>query len=358
MLNIIVSFDYELFLGENYDTPKRILFEPTENLMNLLEKYNVSSTFFADVCSIFAHKKYNLFEYVDDFSNQLINIKKRGHDVQLHLHPNWYYSIYDGDKWIFDTLHYTLHKFPLKESSNEKLTMGNIIKEGVKYLNELLLPIDQSYRVNTFRAGGYSMQPHSSLIKHLREEGIIIDSSVCANLFSNSKTLSYDYRKIPKTINWWLTPNYPFLYCGKKNDGGVYEIPLLSEKNSIFRKLFLPGYDKKFRTSSLKGSYISLGEKQKNENSIFKKIKNYKSSYALVSFDSMPSDRMIHYLLSMEKKYKNKDLYISIICHPKLVDDGVLSNMENIFSSLCNNSNIKFCNFQDVVDKINKGIIH
>ena len=52
MLNICITFDYELFLGKNNAPYKEILFTPTDNLIRTLSEKGVSGTFFADVCSV------------------------------------------------------------------------------------------------------------------------------------------------------------------------------------------------------------------------------------------------------------------------------------------------------------------
>lgn len=349
MLNIVISFDYELFLGENYASSSKVLFEPTYKLLALLSKYNVTSTFFVDVCSVFAHEKYGLNDYVENFARQLIKMKEMNQDVQLHLHPNWYLSNFVNGKWIFDTSHYTLHKFGFCKTND--LSADKIIREGINYLENLLQPFDQNYKVVAFRAGGYSLQPHTQIVESLRKHGVLIDSSVCRNLYSKTDTLSYDYRKCPRAINWWITPNREFLFCGAKKDGGLFEIPVMSEKNSLFKKVFKPGYDLDFRKEKLNGSFISMNNCSRPRN-IFQKAIVYSSSFSLISFDSMPSTRMIDYLISFEKKHRTENCYISIICHPKLVDSGELTNIEKVISFLTKNPNFNLCNFSDVADTL------
>ena len=58
MLKICLSFDYELFLGENDASYEDILFSPTRDLQYMLNEEGVYGTFFADVCSAIVHSHY------------------------------------------------------------------------------------------------------------------------------------------------------------------------------------------------------------------------------------------------------------------------------------------------------------
>ena len=92
MLNICITFDYELFLGKNNAPYKEILFAPTDNLIRTLSEKGVSGTFFADVCSVDAHHRLGNEKYCEDFTLQLQRMVLNNQDVQLHLHPSWLYA--------------------------------------------------------------------------------------------------------------------------------------------------------------------------------------------------------------------------------------------------------------------------
>jgi len=344
MLNIVVSYDYELFLGDNFKESSIILFEPTDRLIELMGKYGVTSTFFVDVCSVFAHKKYGLNEYVEEFTNQLQKMILNGHDVQLHIHPNWYLSEYIDGRWVFNTSHYMLHRFGYDRKNS--LNVYSIIDECIEYLEKTIKPIKPDYKCIAYRAGGYSVQPHSSLFRYLREKGILIDSSVCSNLYCSSATLNYDFRKLPSSPNWWIIPEKAFDYCGTMNEGGLYEVPLLSEKNSLIKKIINQEYSQDFRVEPLNGSFIKLNDSSQVKLNLFSKAMKYMNSYALVSFDSMPAYRMIRYLSRYEKKHDNA--IVSVICHPKMVDSGELKNMERVFQELLENRKMLLTNMSNI----------
>ena len=58
-------------------------------IMDLLEKYNFKGVFFLNV--------YEYFYHGDEIKKIAQEIKKRGHDIQLHVHKEWLIFKY----WIF-----------------------------------------------------------------------------------------------------------------------------------------------------------------------------------------------------------------------------------------------------------------
>jgi len=349
MLSLVVSYDYELFLGENYKPFEEILIAPTNQLLDLMQKYNIKSTFFVDVCCVLAHKKFGLTDFVDAFENQVHRMLCEGHDVQLHIHPNWLVSEYLDGRWNINTTNYTLHSFG--SAPSEYLNMYNIIDECIEYLQKIGQKTINNYRCIAYRAGGYSVQPHEKLFEYLYFKGIRIDSSVCKNFYCKSDTLNYDFRNVPKKANWYINPKMSFSHDCGKNSEGLLEIPILSEKNNIFKKLFIKEYSQKIRRTPLNGSFISLSNSHsvnsRKRNKIINVI-NYMRSYSMISFDSMPSYRIIAFIKKYALKNSKDNPVISIICHPKMVDMGLLENMEKVFHSLQCEKNIKFTNMSEI----------
>lgn len=353
MVNIIVTFDYELFFGENYGSYEKVLFEPTNKLLEILKKNEITSTFFVDVCSINAFKRNNLFEYVDGFEKQIKKMIDSKQDVQLHLHPSWINANYSEGKWEFDNSHYTLHSYGFNE---KEYNAYNVIDDGIEYLTGLCNKHNDDYKCVAFRAGGFSIQPHSEVVTHMRNRGILIDSSVCQDLFCESSTLNYDFRNMPTEINWWLTPGREFNYMGRSEEGGLYEIPMLSDKNSLLKKLFIKEYSKDIKQEPLLGSFVKLDNRNDYKRNMLHRLKQYMSSYGLVSFDSMPCYRMINYFDHFFSKLEKKDVYVSIICHPKMIDDGVLRNMESIISALKKRDYVRFLNMREAYDRLSASV--
>ena len=165
MLNVAITFDYELFFGKNLASDDEILFSPTAELLAVLKKHNMKATFFVDVLSVYMHEKRGLTSYCENFIKQMQQMVKEGHDVQLHIHSNWLTAEYNDDKWIFNLDSYNIHSFGF--DSNKEMSANAIIQWGKNFLETNLRVIDPHYACIAYRAGGYCIQPHKELFDAL-----------------------------------------------------------------------------------------------------------------------------------------------------------------------------------------------
>lgn len=69
-----------------------------------------------------------------------------------------------------------------------------LLRESVDYLQSLLRPFDSDYRVHTFKAGYWGLQPFEYLQRHLQDVGIKILIGVKKGL--HVPTLAIDYRHL------------------------------------------------------------------------------------------------------------------------------------------------------------------
>ena len=88
---IIISFDYELLLCDESGSVQKSILDPTNQLLNALDAVGGKSTLFVD---------YLRLKYMDAendvtrnesrlIKEQLKDIVKRGHRIELHIHPHW-----------------------------------------------------------------------------------------------------------------------------------------------------------------------------------------------------------------------------------------------------------------------------
>ena len=64
-MDIYLTFDYELFFGEETGTVEKCLIQPTNDLLDLCERYSISMTFFVDVGFFYSIRKF--FENLPTF---------------------------------------------------------------------------------------------------------------------------------------------------------------------------------------------------------------------------------------------------------------------------------------------------
>src|SRR5438270_13532009 len=97
----------------------------------------------------------------------------RGHDVQLHLHPNWLPemepTVKDG-RWQWD--------MERTRASDYPGDLAEAIGRCKTALEEAIGPISPDYEVVAYRAGTYEAQPFDRLYDALLANDIWCDSSV------------------------------------------------------------------------------------------------------------------------------------------------------------------------------------
>ena len=196
MKKAIFSFDYELFFGDKSGTVKSTLIEPTDLLLNQLERSGLTGNFFVDYLMIKYLRQNNDQKSKEDIrliENQLKDIIRRGHRIELHIHPHWVNARYNGDgTWDFsDFSHYSLNTF----STNQ---IAEMFHDGIQILLGIIHEVNSEYEIVAFRAGGWVVQPFSTLKKAFIDCGIKIDSSACYGIKNINKDSQYDFTRIPR----------------------------------------------------------------------------------------------------------------------------------------------------------------
>jgi hypothetical protein len=318
----LITFDYELFLGRNFGPPDMVLFEPTRKILDICEQVNVSTTFFADVCSVWAHRNNGCDSYADAFEKQLQEIVSTGHDVGLHIHPHWLFTTFEGGHWQISTERMYLHElgFGTHDRSAEE-----IVRKGLNYLNELLGKQDPQYQCTAFRAAGLALQPQEKdIIRILLDSGIRIDSSVAKNLRLNMDTVTIDYSRTPKSANWFLSPETGIQ---NGNRSGIFEVPVATFQMGFLERTGFMA--RRIRSAGkLRGSVISRSPKQSRLTSLYSLLLlNLRyllwNPYYLLSCDTkgMTLDLLLKGFDSYLQLHDDEVMYVAMINHPKLMFD-------------------------------------
>lgn len=189
-MNILLTFDYELFFGAQTGTVQHCMVEPTSMLLDIFSRHGCRATFFVDagcVVSLGEAAKVSTQAKADygALCLQLEEIATAGHDIQLHIHPHWEDAVFENDSWKISTERFRLHDFGVKEQFDICRKYAAALKLFAKN------------KVNAFRAGGWCLQPFEEIAEALKSVGICADSTVFHGGFNISATHFYDYRKAP-----------------------------------------------------------------------------------------------------------------------------------------------------------------
>ncbi len=237
MKNILLTLDYELFGNGNGDVFKHII-EPTNILLALAEKYNAKYTFFFEVVEFWKLKeewdKGNKMGYncnpIETMVSQLQEAVKKGHDVQLHLHPQWVDAKWKDGRWEVNLDEWKLGTYN-REGED---ALVNLLKRGKLSIESIIKPISPSYRCVALRAGGYNAMPSEGIVKAMREVGLHIDSSVYPGGYEESNLSVYDYRNVPKDRGIWFVDKQLENDSNVKTD--IIELPIVGNQIKRWRK--------------------------------------------------------------------------------------------------------------------------
>lgn len=347
MKKIILTIDYELFLGEKTGTVKKSMIEPTEKLASILEKNNSRMTVFWDILHY-----YRLLELEKSFAEleqerylieeQILNLANRGHDVQLHLHPHWLDAEYKNGKWNFDYKRFKLHNLSDENNSNDINSIVGCVTASKRLMENLIKEVNPEYKVNVFRAGGYLIEPFVKIKDALVINEIKIDSSVCLNSFNNHGDFSFNFQSYPNKIkyNFELTPK------DLVTTGSFLEVPITTIRipaliNILF-KLF-----RRIKYPKLENERIGVGTNEfhkSNGISHFKIIyKYFKPRISQLTTDSNFKERL-DYIINKVPSYS------TMIIHPKLLNQHTLKTLEKYVST----DKFRFISIQDFLTVVKK----
>lgn len=211
-MNIYITLDYELFMNNHTGSVEKCLVEPVKRLVEVADRHDVKFTFFVDAAYLYrlSQLKYEHEQINADFKEVCNNIQylnEKGHDIELHFHPQWLYSDYADGKWTIDMEHYKL-------SDMEESYLQQTFADSKKLLDSLLDKPSVSYR-----AGGYSLSTYTGFKSLFKCNAIKIDSSVLRNAFCASKYQAYDYRRIPVDYIYKFEDDL----CAKQETGDMLE---------------------------------------------------------------------------------------------------------------------------------------
>lgn len=341
MLYVCISFDYELFMGENRVSEDKVLFQPTQKLASMLKKSGVSATFFADVCCPEAYRRLGQPAFADAFDMQLQELLRSGHDVQLHIHPHWKVATEVGKIIQFPREFYRIHNWV--GGDGDFSPVREMIHEGTVYLNRILQPVKPEYRCLAFRAGGYCIQPEKLMAESLYQEGIRIDSSVCQGMSYSGNGMYYDYRTEPTETNVYISKEYGLAdNVSHPVKNGVLEVPVAGYSTFPYR-LIASKKNKNMGSVADLGWGMSLTEKrQPSRRNLINRIKKSLTATNMLTFDSYSADAMCYMLKRIAHETKGKDAFISVIAHPKVQTDTRIENMRQVVETLQRDKNIQF----------------
>jgi SAM-dependent methyltransferase len=207
------------------------IFAPTERFLEIAAQEKVKLTFMAEMGEYFWLKEHEPL-IAQRMEQQWQEAVAAGHDVQLHLHPNWLPELeprYEKGRWQWNWSRAKAGDYP-----------GNLIrliKRCKDALESIIAPADSGYRVTSFRAGAYQVQPFKRLYEALAMNNIFCDSSVYQGGYSIER--GYDFRLAYSRHQPYFANAYDPQLKAPPSETAIVELPVFTYKPG--QRWFLDG---------------------------------------------------------------------------------------------------------------------
>jgi hypothetical protein len=228
-IHLVFVDDWELS-GNGSGDVRELQFEPMRQLIGLYKQFGIRGSFNAEVMQQLSFRKNQgtnpeLRVVADEWDEHVRDAYSQGHDVQLHIHPQWRNGEYDNGKWRLTSdwsiLNYSKHE------------AAQMLSEGREYLEKLLRPVDPEYRCVSFRSGAWCIAPSPqvqdrAIVEHDSPQGVDADDLLLRlNLISIHAASTTDLRFLdalnyyyellpskwsPESRHPWMWASYLALY--------------------------------------------------------------------------------------------------------------------------------------------------
>ena len=207
-IHLALVDDWELS-GNGSGDVRELQFQPLRKLVEIYNSLGIHGSFNAEVMQQLTFRKHQhahpeLKSAAGEWDAVLVEAFRQGHDVQLHIHPQWRNAEYNDGRWTLTSdwsiLNYTVD------------VALEMLAEGKRYLEGLLTSVDPNYRCVSFRSGAWCIAPSAHMLQLLVKLGIVFDMSIVAGVRYDTRNIKLDYTGCEEDF----LPYYPVMTDARK----------------------------------------------------------------------------------------------------------------------------------------------
>lgn len=313
---LLVTFDYELFLGKRSGKVDSCLIIPTNKILKVVEEYGLKAIFFVDTTHLLKLKEYsNKYDLckrdLERIEKQILQMIDKGCYVYPHIHPHWLDAEYilQSNEWNLTNI--KRYRFEQLQKSEQH----SLFSESHFYLTDLIRQHNPTYNCDMYRAGGWSLQPFENFETLFRQYGYTYESSVLSGFYSFTKAQYFDFSIHPSK------PIYRFEEdpCKEVMDGTFVEFTNQCIEVSTQKELFNRFWIKLLRhITKDHGFGRGVGQNETPTPTSFpaskKGIRLGGSNHEYISIENMSAIKNSTY-----KEFFNQHDYMMFVSHPKMV---------------------------------------
>lgn len=222
MIECVFTIDYEIY-GNGEGSLKELVYEPARKLKSLINRAEAKIVVFVETAELAKIEEIKTDPTIHEVKRQVKELHKQGHEIALHLHPQWCKASYNNGQWNLDYSEYNLCAL-----SRERIEQ--IVERSIAYLRNILDEPD--FTPFSFRAGNWLFQPTQTAAKVLAKRGIKVDSSVFKGGLQHQHKL--DYRRTLRNGYYWRFINDVNVPEPK---GALLELPIHTQMVPFWKML-------------------------------------------------------------------------------------------------------------------------
>lgn len=233
--SILLTVDYEIFGNGSGDVREHIT-GPTERMARICERAGVPLVVYVEVEEFLAFERERdqlrrLLGYdpAAEIRTQLVDLARRGHDLQLHLHPEWVGATFRDGQWLLRR-----DKRSVDSLFETQAETTAYLRDRKAVLDSILAEAGAPQRVTAYRAGAFYAQPGRKLLPALAANGFRIDSSAVRGMVRGDVQGGLDYSAAPADRRHWRVRED---VARQDPAGPLMEIPIYSRMGRRFQQL-------------------------------------------------------------------------------------------------------------------------
>ena len=283
----------------------------------------------------------------------------QGHDIQLHVHPQWYKATYDG-QWHL-TSDWSILNYP-RETAMELLSSCKT------YLENVLRKARADYRCISFRSGAWCIAPSPHMLDLLVQLEIVFDMSIVSGVKYDTRHIKLDYTQCEEDF----LPYYPVMADARKVSNK--EEPIICLPTNCFyasrRQLFLHHVERIKQKVSAKSSVSSgsrtvesyghewaqVGE-SKAKRVLQKVVVPYvKGKHMISDLAQLDYPLLVEMLSSIRRRAGRSGLQnVPVVLENHTKDIRDFSDIERFLETAVPSTDIKFLTLTELATKLREG---
>lgn len=327
MKDILITFDYELFLGINSGTVDNCIIRPTNLIIDLLEKQHITKAlFFVDTTYIMRLVERREEKALRDYRQiyeQLCHLLKKGHLILPHIHPHWLDAIYHSstNQWELRSIEkYRFHHI-------DEQTRDELFAFSMSFIQGLQEKTGITYAIDGYRAGGWCLQPFSDFSSLFKKYGIGYDFSVLKNFKNTSPEIYYNYTKMPRKAIYRFSESIE-----QEDHQGPFKefsISYIEISNRLVHRLFSKWLAILGITNLGDGVSVKKTEEQVIKESEDRLDPKATGHLEMVSIELLKTTKLAAY-----KKLIHYNTFTHFISHPKMLSSHNLNSFARLLTHL------------------------